>query len=344
MKNASSGTFRRKTNFAAVSNCALKDNHLSLKAKGLYALIQSYITMPDKRLKKSDLIKKCKEGEKAFDTIWKELKETGYLKIYRSPTGEDDRFVYEYELLDESDLSRPALINLNKRGEVIPPKDSNKEENSHTPQKGGMRKSYPSSESQSNQSPESKTKETGSLAYPRNGGYANFNDDMANLEDSHTPHFAPYAGGTPCGLHQVPDRGNKYNTHDHKTHDYKIKSVSQSMEDQDGQTDSLREKLKEQIDYDYFEDNFPNDLSGVNALLDCMVSMLKSLTTRVGGYTQSRETLRPYIAKVDSEVVRGFLEHMRGKSMKGVRNINGYWQSALIDYVRGQELTLFTAD
>jgi uncharacterized protein YcsI (UPF0317 family) len=70
--------------------------------------------------------------------------------------------------------------------------------------------------------------------------------------------------------------------------------------------------------------------------------MLKSLTTRVGGYTQSRETLRPYIAKVDSEVVRGFLEHMRGKEMRDVKNIGAYWQSALINFIREEELVKLT--
>jgi hypothetical protein len=40
------GSFRKKkTYFSQVSNEALRDNTLSLKAKGLYALIQSYITI-----------------------------------------------------------------------------------------------------------------------------------------------------------------------------------------------------------------------------------------------------------------------------------------------------------
>ena len=41
-----SGTFRKKKiYFSQVSNEALRDENLSLKAKGLYALIQSYITI-----------------------------------------------------------------------------------------------------------------------------------------------------------------------------------------------------------------------------------------------------------------------------------------------------------
>ncbi len=121
-------------------------------------------------------------------------------------------------------------------------------------------------------------------------------------------------------------------------------SVSQSKEKEgtDRQTDGIRNRLKKQIDYDYFEDNYPSDLSGVNALLDCMARMLKSPTTRVGGYLQSREALIPYIAKVDSEVVRGFLEHMRGKEMRDVKNIGAYWQSALINFIREEELVKLT--
>ncbi|QNK41538.1 hypothetical protein [Caproicibacter fermentans] len=100
--------------------------------------------------------------------------------------------------------------------------------------------------------------------------------------------------------------------------------------------------MKEQIDYGYFEDNYPDDLTGINVLIDCMTNMLQSPTTRIGGFIQDRAALRPYIENVDTEKIQGFLDHMKGKSMRNVRNVNAYWQSALIDFLRGQELTLLT--
>lgn len=71
-----SGKFvsKQRSNFSMVGNTILRDDRMSLKAKGLYALIQSYITTPNFTLYKGFLENKCKEGKKAFDAGWKELK------------------------------------------------------------------------------------------------------------------------------------------------------------------------------------------------------------------------------------------------------------------------------
>lgn len=46
MDGVSGGKFRKKrVNFSMVSNEILRDNSISLKAKGLYSLIQSYVTL-----------------------------------------------------------------------------------------------------------------------------------------------------------------------------------------------------------------------------------------------------------------------------------------------------------
>ena len=96
-----SGRFRnKKINFSMVSNSIIRDSAISLKAKGLYALIQSYITLENFTLYKSFLMKQCCEGERAFDSAWKELKKTGYLKMHKLREGAKT-FAYEYELLDE---------------------------------------------------------------------------------------------------------------------------------------------------------------------------------------------------------------------------------------------------
>lgn len=95
------GRFRKKRkNFAQVSNIALQDTNLSLGAKGLYALIESLINIPDFVLYKATLMKMCKEGRKAFDSAWKSLKEQGYLIQYEM-RDEKKCIYYEYELLDE---------------------------------------------------------------------------------------------------------------------------------------------------------------------------------------------------------------------------------------------------
>ena len=122
------------------------------------------------------------------------------------------------------------------------------------------------------------------------------------------------------------------------------KSVSQSKEigETDELTDEIRERLKDQIDYDYFEDNYPEALSGVDALIDCMAEMLIAPCTKINGSVLPRSVLESYISKTDSELVREFLEHMRGKKMRDIKNISAYWQSALINFIKESELVRLT--
>lgn len=126
MKN-NSGKFRRtRKNFAQVSNFALQDPNLSLGAKGLYALIESYISIPDFILYKTTLMKVCKEGKDGFQTLWNQLKNAGYLVQYKlvDPNG---HFYYEYELLEKpqdetttsgNSVSGKAVHGETKSGEV----------------------------------------------------------------------------------------------------------------------------------------------------------------------------------------------------------------------------------
>lgn len=99
-----SGAFRKKkVYFSQVSNSALRDKGLSLKAKGLYALIQSYITIEGFTLYKSMLMKECRESKTAFDSAWKELIDSGYLMRHKV-RAEGGMFCYEYELLDTKEV------------------------------------------------------------------------------------------------------------------------------------------------------------------------------------------------------------------------------------------------
>ena len=62
--NSLNGAFRRRTvPFTQVSNSALEDKTLSLKAKGLYSIIQRYITIPNFILYKGHLMSICTERE-----------------------------------------------------------------------------------------------------------------------------------------------------------------------------------------------------------------------------------------------------------------------------------------
>ncbi|MDM0722957.1 DnaD domain protein [Clostridium perfringens] len=134
METNRSGQFRKKkVYFTQVSNVALRDSKLSLKAKGLYALIQSYLTIEDFTLYKNTLKKHLKEGEKAFENSWKELKDAAYLIQYRMQDPKTKHFYYEYELLDAPDVELANKVHSSQNRKKH-------EEKSHTPKKLGMDK------------------------------------------------------------------------------------------------------------------------------------------------------------------------------------------------------------
>ena len=95
-----SGKFKSRKGFTAVPNSVVTDTTLSSAALGLYTKIFNLITRENFTLYKSYLMTICKEGERAFNTMWTELKDHGYL-IQTKFKGKDGKWEYEYELLDE---------------------------------------------------------------------------------------------------------------------------------------------------------------------------------------------------------------------------------------------------
>ena len=135
------GSFRRKSGFTIVQNSIARDKNISMKAKGLYLIIQSYITMPDKVWLKTDFMNMVQESQKAFDSAWNELKESGYLKVHITMNG--NKFEREYELLDEARLGAHTYY-YNSAGEVsktvpeTPAENDKKDENLRHTQNGDV--------------------------------------------------------------------------------------------------------------------------------------------------------------------------------------------------------------
>ncbi len=98
--NINTGVFRKRPGFTMVCNTLVRDPMISAKAKGIYLVIMSYITLEDFQLSKSFLVAQFSDGEKSFESGWKELKNAGYLKTYSRLMGGKGAIV-EYELLDE---------------------------------------------------------------------------------------------------------------------------------------------------------------------------------------------------------------------------------------------------
>lgn len=87
-----------RTDCIYVYKSPLLDTNLSTKAKGLYCIIAALLEENDTLTK--DIVKaNVKEGDKAFNTAWKELRECGYLSRERiNIPGIKAR--YRYKILD----------------------------------------------------------------------------------------------------------------------------------------------------------------------------------------------------------------------------------------------------
>lgn len=95
------GRFRqRKVSFTATSNKVLFDENLDMDTKTLHNMINYYISIPDFILYKAHIQKQSGTGQRAFNRMWKQLKENGYLVQYKLK-GDKGTFYYEYELFDE---------------------------------------------------------------------------------------------------------------------------------------------------------------------------------------------------------------------------------------------------
>lgn len=92
-----------------VANDIIFNNDLSRDARLLYMMIQAKITIPDYTLYKTTLIKLFGANEKTFDRYWKELKAKGYLIQYKF-RDEDNKYYYEYELLDEPNIELASKV------------------------------------------------------------------------------------------------------------------------------------------------------------------------------------------------------------------------------------------
>lgn len=109
------GRIRKKDGFTMVMNEIARDSRLSLRAKGVYLLVQSYITMPDREWQKKDFVKMVHESRNVFDGAWDELKRCGYIKKHQYALGRG--FRVEFELLDKAE-DGPHTFYHNAEGKI----------------------------------------------------------------------------------------------------------------------------------------------------------------------------------------------------------------------------------
>ena len=86
------------TGYTTIYNEVLRDRTLSLDAKGLFAVIKSFIGLPDFALSKRRLGYACSDSAYLLNAAWKELKQKGYLQHYFSQA-ENGAFCHVYNLM-----------------------------------------------------------------------------------------------------------------------------------------------------------------------------------------------------------------------------------------------------
>ena len=118
--NIDTGRFRKKkTSFTATSNKVLFDTNLDMDTKTLHNMITYYISIPEFTLYKAHLQKQSGAGQRAFNRMWKQLKDNGYLVQYKFKD-EKGTFYYEYELFDEPTAPETQNVYVDEEQEKKP--------------------------------------------------------------------------------------------------------------------------------------------------------------------------------------------------------------------------------
>ena len=86
------------TGYTTIYNEVLRDSTLSLDAKGLFAVIKSFVGLPGFALSKRRLSYACSDSAYLLNAAWKELKQKGYLQHYFSQS-ENGAFCHVYNLM-----------------------------------------------------------------------------------------------------------------------------------------------------------------------------------------------------------------------------------------------------
>lgn len=119
MKKETGKFIKRRASFTATSNKVLFDANLDMDTKTLHNMITYYISIPEFTLYKAHLQKQSGAGQRAFNRMWKQLKDNGYLVQYKFKD-EKGTFYYEYELFDEPQEPQVQSVYVEQEQEKYP--------------------------------------------------------------------------------------------------------------------------------------------------------------------------------------------------------------------------------
>lgn len=320
------GFFRSKQGYTVVQNVVTRDKKISLKAKGLYLVIQSNITMPDKKWLKSEFMNMVPEGKAAFDCAWNELKNNGYLHVHTYSDGKS--FTYEYELLNEP-VEGPHTFYYNSKGEL-----SSTNLDRAAKKNEGKKESSEDSEAEESQekqgvSPYTDFRCIGNQAIGNqvngnqcNGDHANGNRANGNRGNNNNP------------LNTNPN--NNYFNINTSIKSYPSSEVSSTQEEQMGldamdECDIYMQIIKENVNYDELmkhRDHEVRERYDELYQLICDVVCVPRKTVRVNGQDYPYQLVRSQFLKIKQEHLEYVAECLRANYTE-VGNIRAYLITAL---------------
>lgn len=103
-------TVTRRSSFAAIPNAMMRDERLSIEARGLLALMMGMGSKWTFRSK--DLIRRCGVGREKYQRMVRELRDAGYLEMVRIQGSENGKFDgWDYIIHDEPESlkTRPSV-------------------------------------------------------------------------------------------------------------------------------------------------------------------------------------------------------------------------------------------
>ena len=316
------GAFRSKRGFTAVDNSIIRDKSISLKAKGLYLVIQSYITNPNFTCTKAFLLSTCMEGEKAFNASWDELKEHGYLRVHFHVEKGKKGFISEYELLDipeegphtfyydaEGNIAHTNLTKYKKDGKESPSRQemSEKERNPHN----GIyvNGSYVDS------------------TYVERS-YANGGDNINTLSYTQYSDYTGKQNKTEIKtlLNNYTDIDQSINLRRKDNKDRKIDTDSTPLLKQ------YESYFRDSLDYDILKIDYPNETELLEGILDLLTETCASQkkAIRVAGEERPSENVKGRLMKLNSEHIKYVLRCLRENSTE-IKNIKQYLLTALFN-------------
>ena len=293
------GSFRRKNGYTIVQNSIARDKNISMKAKGLYLIIQSYITMPDKEWHKNDFTNMVAEGKSAFDSAWKELKDAGYLKVYIYSYGKGTR--REYELLDEA-KDGPSEIYV---------KANSESDTSETVENAGF------VQLPENQVPGNQVPGIQGLGNQEHGNQVLGNHESG--EDINT------RDNTKDLLNNINNKTININP-----------LHPQTETSPQGKSEEDEERVKEQIDYSRLVRIHPANKELLAYILQQMKEMLyetKSRTELSTGKYEDSALVKEHIEKISFDDIENLLKMLPDKDENNIKNPKGYIRTCLYNLV-----------